>query len=315
MSATFEVRPFARDDAAAAAELLSPLSAPDYPITTAAMEHLCDSMTADEGQFWVATSGGEIVGWAETTLHLQAPRRDVRRAWAAVRPDHQRRGLGDRLFRIAEARALAGKPRMIRSWTTADRPDAIRFLHRRGFERVGTARQWALDPAAVDLSDLPRLEREAAAAGYRVAPLRQVLGRPEELFRTFHAAAMDAPSDIESGGVTFEEWRRLSLGDPLLDLDGSVVVLAGERPVALAWLSVDRERGLAGNAMTGTLREHRHRGLARLAKLATVRWAVAHGIQQVATGSDSTNHDMLALNEHLGYRPLPDFLKFARTPG
>src|SRR5262249_12818142 len=98
-----------------------------------------------------------------------------------------------------------------------------------------------------------------------------------------------------------------------LDLDGSFVVLAGEEPVSLAWLVVDRAQGLAGNQMTGTLREHRHRGLARLAKLATIRWAVASGIRRIGTGNDSTNRDMLALNEHLGYQPLPDFLLYART--
>lgn len=83
--------------------------------------------------------------------------------------------------------------------------------------------------------------------------------------------------------------------------------------MTLAWLAVDGEHGLAGNMMNGTLREHRHRGLARLAKLATVRWAVEHGVRRIATGNDSTNRDMLALNEHLGYRRLPDFLVYART--
>src|SRR5205823_6240984 len=103
------------------------------------------------------------------------------------------------------------------------------------------------------------------------------------------------------------------LGSPTLDLDGSFMALAGDEPVSLAWLSVDRERGLAGNALTGTVPAHRHRGLARLVKLATVRWAVANGVRRIATGNDSTNRDMLALNEHMGYRTMPDFLVFART--
>jgi RimJ/RimL family protein N-acetyltransferase len=90
------------------------------------------------------------------------------------------------------------------------------------------------------------------------------------------------------------------------------VVVAGDEPVALAWLDVDREHSVAGNRMTGTVPAHRHRGLARLAKLATIRWAGANGIRTIATGNDSTNRDMLALNEHLGYRPLPDFLVFVK---
>jgi GNAT superfamily N-acetyltransferase len=314
MSVGSEIHHFRREHAPAVAELLSRMSPPDYPLTAAAMEHLLDAITADEGEFWVAEADGEIVGWAEATVQFSAPRRDVERAWVAVRPDHRRRGLGGRLFRMAEERALAHGPRMIRSWTMADQPDGMRFLRSRGYEHRRTDRQWSLDPSTVDLSDLPRRERVAAAAGYRLAPLREVLDRPEDLYRTFHATHADVPSDIESGGSTFEEWRRFTLGDPLLDPEGSVVVLDGDdQPVALAWLSVDRGRGLAGNAMTGTLREHRHRGLARLAKLATVRWAVENGIRRISTGNDSTNRDMLALNQHLGYRPLPDFMVFART--
>jgi len=313
MSATPEIRPFRTEDAAAVADLLSPVVAPDYPITAAAVAQMPDALRPGEADFWVAEAGGEIVGWAERAVHFSAASRDVQRAWAAVRPDHRRRGLGARLFDIAEESARSRSPRMIRSWTIDDGPEGARFLRARGYQQRRTERMWALDPTAVDLSDLPRREREAAAAGYRLATLREALDRPEALYRTFNATDVDVPNDIEVTGFSLDEWQRLVLSDPLLDRDGSVVVLAGDEPVALAWLSVDRERGLAGNAMTGTLREHRHRGLARLAKLATVRWSVEHGIRRISTGNDSTNRDMLALNEHLGYQPLPDFLVFART--
>lgn len=311
MSGEVEIRPFRREDAAAVADLLVPLVRADYPVTTAAMEHQFDTLDLQEGECWVAVSAGHVVGWAECSRHVSAADAGVHRAWAAVRPDQRRRGLGGRLFALAEERALAQRPSMIRSWTTAGEP-AEGLLAARGYTLRRTNRQWTVDPSTVDLSDLPRREREAAAAGYRAVPLRDVLDRPEELYRTFRAIDVDVPNDLQVG-VSYEQWLEFDLGDPLLDRDGSVVVLAGERPVAVAWLSVDRERGLAGNAMTGTLREHRHRGLARLAKLATIRWAAANGIRRIATGNDSTNQDMLALNDHLGYRPLPDFLIFGRA--
>ena len=55
--------------------------------------------------------------------------------------------------------------------------------------------------------------------------------------------------------------------------------------------------------MTGTAPEFRRRGLARLAKEATIGWAAEAGIRTIVTSNDTTNADMLALNEHLGYRP------------
>ncbi|HXM57242.1 MAG TPA: GNAT family N-acetyltransferase [Candidatus Dormibacteraeota bacterium] len=307
------IREYRAEDAAAVADLLAPLVPADEPITAAGMAHWLDTMRPEEGKLWVAECGGEIVGWAESTLHFSAVDRDVERVWAAVRPDQRRRGLGARLYRMAEERALSREPRMLRSWAMSDDAEGVGFLRSRGFDVRRTSKMWALDPATVDLSDLSRREVDAAAAGYRLAPLRDLLHRPEDLYRAFHAAERDMPNDLEVGGVTFEEWRRLVLGGPELDLDGSFVALGGDEPVALAWLAVDRERGLAGNAITGTVPAHRHRGLARLVKLATVRWAVAHGIRRIASSNDSTNRDMLALNEHLGYQPMPDFLIFGKT--
>jgi RimJ/RimL family protein N-acetyltransferase len=55
--------------------------------------------------------------------------------------------------------------------------------------------------------------------------------------------------------------------------------------------------------MTGTLPQYRRRGLARLAKLGTIRWAAAGGADWILTGNDEENPAMRALNESLGYRP------------
>ena len=54
--------------------------------------------------------------------------------------------------------------------------------------------------------------------------------------------------------------------------------------------------------MTGTLPEYRRRGLARLAKLATIRWAAENGVEWMLTSNAEANTGMRALNESLGYR-------------
>jgi GNAT superfamily N-acetyltransferase len=75
-------------------------------------------------------------------------------------------------------------------------------------------------------------------------------------------------------------------------------------PVALAFVEIDESANVAANEMTGTLPEFRRRGLARLAKLATVRWAAAQGIAAMQTGNSHENPRILALNASLGYRPV-----------
>jgi GNAT superfamily N-acetyltransferase len=80
-------------------------------------------------------------------------------------------------------------------------------------------------------------------------------------------------------------------------------VLIDDRPVALSWVGVDLEHRRAEHELTGTARAYRRRGLARLAKLAALRWCAAHGIERLATGNDGENAGMLAINYELGFRP------------
>jgi GNAT superfamily N-acetyltransferase len=87
-------------------------------------------------------------------------------------------------------------------------------------------------------------------------------------------------------------------------MEGSAIVLSGDLPVALAFLEVDEPANIAANEMTGTLPEFRRRGLARLAKVATIRWAAEHGIAAIQTGNSHENPGILALNARLGYRPV-----------
>ncbi|MGB2874292.1 MAG: GNAT family N-acetyltransferase, partial [Gaiellaceae bacterium] len=58
------------------------------------------------------------------------------------------------------------------------------------------------------------------------------------------------------------------------------------------------------NEWTATLPELRGRGLARLAKLASIRRAVEEGITEILTGNDPDNLPMRELNRRLGYREL-----------
>ena len=60
--------------------------------------------------------------------------------------------------------------------------------------------------------------------------------------------------------------------------------------------------GVALNGMTGTLRAYRGRGLAKLAKAATIRWAREDGLRRIVTENDAENAAMIAVNEWLGYR-------------
>ena len=211
-------------------------------------------------------------------------------------PAFRRRGLGTRLFETAAAHIVGHGARRLESTVRDDEPEARAFARRLGFEEGRSEQYWELEVVS--------------AAGGKAEPtgevsvvrLREVRDRERELFALYDSAERDMPDDY-THAMAFEDWLPETLGNPELDLDLSAVVLVDGRPAAFAWLTADREGARAANEMTGTAPEFRRRGLARLAKEATIRWAAEAGVRTIVTSNDTTNAHMLALNEHLGYRP------------
>ena len=66
--------------------------------------------------------------------------------------------------------------------------------------------------------------------------------------------------------------------------------------------------------MTGTLRDYRGRGLALLAKRATLVNAAGRGVELVSTENDEPNGPMFMVNEKLGYRPVGRRSRRSRMP-
>jgi len=248
---------------------------------------------------WSAEAAGRLVGTAVAKLAWWTERMELAELWVGVRPEFRNEGIGGRMYELAEEHLVANGARRLNTWVVDEAGQ--RFVAQRGYEPTHSAQLWSVDPRTVDVGDLPRLESERAAEGFRLAPLRVARDRARDLHALYTEAGADEPDAEPDTNVPFEDWRR-SLDNPDLSPDGSFVVLHGERPVSLAFLGVDLEGRRASHWMTGTLRDYRRRGLARLVKMATIRWAAENGITAIYTGNDSTNADMLALNEHLGYR-------------
>jgi GNAT superfamily N-acetyltransferase len=266
-------------------------------LTGPAIRHWIESMPTRAGmQAWTALSGGEVVGWANARLLWSLEANDVAGGWVGVLPEHRRNGLGSRLYELAEEHAGSLGARRFTSFTLEASDDGRAFARRRGFVEGRQEQYWELDVATA------ALRNASVPPGAEVMRLREVVDRKHDLFKLYDAAHSDMPGD-EPRTLEFDEWLPEALGGPSLDLDVSAVVLVDGRPAAFAWLNTDREGGCGANEMTGTHPDFRRRGLARLAKEQTIRWAAEAGLHTVFTSNDTTNADMLRLNEHLGYRP------------
>jgi GNAT superfamily N-acetyltransferase len=261
-------------------------------------------------RYWVAEDEGEIVGRARALFETFSSERDVGRVNVSVVPEQRRRGIGSALYAVAEEHLVHVGAR--RLGATADDPAGRPFLEARGFRHTHTDVISAVEPAAVDLAELPPLEAARAAEGLRVVPLASVRGRPRDMYELHTAALADVPTDTPFDDFDYDDWLRSDWSYPDVSDDGSFVVLDGERPVSFAFVVVDPDGAMAVNAMTGTLREYRGRGLARLVKLASIRWAAEHSVERILTGNDETNAAMLAVNRRLGYRPFTEHYAYAK---
>jgi GNAT superfamily N-acetyltransferase len=294
------IRVFRDEDAPAAVEVLR-ASAKDWLHSPASLLHrLASHPPRARQRAWVAEADGRVVGFARARLRWEVSERSLGWLWIGVRPEHRGQSLGGALYDLAATHLLAAGAERLETYTAE--PAGRTFLEERGFREQGGEPILRLDPADADVSGLPALERAKAAEGFRLVPLAEVLDRPRELHALYAVASEDVPEESTVDDIRYEEWVGECLEDPDLSREGSAVVLHGERPVSLAFVVTDGE-GRAANDLTGTLPQYRRRGLARLVKLATIRWAAASGVDWMLTSNAEANAAMRALNESLGYRP------------
>jgi GNAT superfamily N-acetyltransferase len=241
---------------------------------------------------WAAVVDGKVVGRAEASLGWFS---ETRTAYAgvSVREAFRRRGIGGRLWNLADAHLEELAPSRVLTMFT-ENADAVRFARARGFTEARAESLSCVDPRAVDFELLD-------SAGVRLVPLRET--DPREIYEVDVITTADVPMTDELTDIRYEEWLDTIWRRPTMTLDGSFAALDEGRVVCITMLAANLEVGRAFNEYTATLASHRGRGLALLVKLASLRWATSNGITAVWTTNDETNAPMLAVNSRLGYEP------------
>jgi len=305
------VHPYSSAFAQGASQLLQAL-VPDMVVNPALLDHGEATTPARANRaVWVATAGAQVVGWAEKELDPWTTNLGRAWIWAAVHPHFRGRGLGRRLYDLAEASALDHDPEHLKSFARQDEEIAQRLLIERGFSETRRDLVWELDPTTVDLGGYQLLRERRREQGYELVELSKVEDQVLSLYEMYAAAARDIPSDDPVDNISYDDWICSQWNDPGLDRVASAVVLFEEKPVSFAFIRSDHGSKRATHELTGTVPEHRHKGLAGLAKLATISWAAENGFI-LFTENDSTNQDMLSINRRLGYQPRPGFITFSK---
>ena len=216
-------------------------------------------------RYWAAERGGQLAGWATAAIEYQSAERPGF-LQVSVAPDSRKAGLGNALLERCEAHLAGLGVSTVLSFSTPEEPSR-RLATARGFRHTGTTRISGVDPRTIEPASAP--------PGVHLRPLASL--EPRSVYELDAEAMRDVPGEVAMDDVSFEQWLEDYWRHPDTDLHASVAAVIDDRPVAFSHLSI-APGGRAVTDMTGTLREYRGRGLALLAKRATLVNAAKRGV-------------------------------------
>ena len=254
---------------------------------------------------FIAELDGRAVGAATVgRIYMYPPEYPASWGFIGVLPEARRQGIGERLLRsISEAAHAAGKAGLHLACND-DRPAGIEFLVHRGFTELERSKS-----AKLDLTGVP-VPIVAAPPGIELTTLA---ARPD-LVEGVHQVAIEAFDDIPGGDEPMAvgdlaEFRARDVDRALIPKDAFFVALDAASGRVVGYASLMMLPGSTTRAyhdMTAVVRAFRGRGIASALKLATIAWAIEHGLAVLETGNDESNAPMRAVNARLGYVPMPD---------
>lgn len=244
------------------------------------------------GDGWLLEDGGELVaaGFARV-------RGDRGVAAGVVHPRAKGRGLGARLLERSEEH-LGGRVVRIHQWTLGPDAAAHKLMLARGYRRVRTFYEMAIDVG--EPPDLPDVPVETL----RLEDVREVHATLDEAFE----------DHWEHQARTFDEWWEYFRSDPTFDVSLWFGVRGGGELAAAAVNLPNRNGG--GEVLTlGVRRPWRGRGYAKALLLRTFREFHARGMPRVTLGVDAENPTGAThLYESVGMRVEQESVVFEKTP-
>ncbi|MEU2789747.1 GNAT family N-acetyltransferase [Streptomyces sp. NPDC007100] len=293
---TVTVRPFRRSDARDVCDVRR--RALPYAIATpqSVAWEVAEAPAARQLRVFVAETGGRVVGAAKTFVRHDSSTPGQGVVAPLVDPDHLGRGIGSALLAAAEGH-VAGLGAIRLHAYAQDDSRSPAFAERRGYRRLRQGHYLRLDLARAALPPLPG----TLPPGVELRTAADFGADPRPLFEADAEATADEPDELTVDAMTYEDWIVQFWEHPDTDLDLTTVVTVDGEVAAFSVARTDGQ-GRYGSQGTGTRRAHRGRGLAKLAKAASLRRARDAGCTEAFTANDAANAPMLAINTAFGYR-------------
>lgn len=257
----------------------------------------------------VAEQGGETVAYGRSCEIAPNPMGSFL-GEAIVRPDAQRRGIGRELIALVESWSHENGARVLSGTVRERRGEPLSALNRMGYETKTLYFECERDPRTFDPAPFKAAFQDAASKGYEIRPLADLPVNDHTdrmLYDAMIEADHDAPFMDYFGYLTFEDYRRQTMGAQWYDRRGVFVALKDGVIVGLSSInkgSVDFN-GEMFIEFTGVVRAHRGHGLATLMKVRALEYAKAVGGTRVRTENNTDNAPMLKVNRKLGFVDKP----------
>jgi GNAT superfamily N-acetyltransferase len=252
----------------------------------------------------VAEVDGRVAGFAWAGVNTNTTEPNVGSSSVIVDPGMRGRGIGKALYDRVEPHLREIGTRRAQAYALDDNA-SIAWAQRQGWEKGASARFSMLDPR--NLPPMPPTPQGVATASLStITPLQAY---------ELDGSMSDEPGDIANDNWTFDFWKNRVWDDPDLDFEMSTVALVDGVPASFANIQANHNTGRCWSGGTGTLREYRGRGLAKLVKSVALRKAAEGGITAALTANDYTNVPMLAVNDWLGYKVIASEYSMLKTFG
>lgn len=291
---------------------------PEYATSEAELRHHDEHYAARQfvlHRYVAINATGRLVGRAQ--YHEMPGAAD--RFWfiLQVDPEHQKRGIGSRLWEHALAELRQRGAQLIQGMVREYHTDAIAFAERRGCYEVGRAWESRINPQAFDPAPFqPYLDR-AQTAGIVLTTLAEEKLHDSNWLRKAYDLQMalqaDEPSPNPFTPLPLEDFVREEIDAPYALHDAYFLAKDGERWIGQSVLGQHIQGPFPlFQSLTGTLRAYRGRGIATALKLQALRYAKIHGFTMLKTFNDITNQPMLAINTKLGFVRQPAAMRMEK---
>jgi GNAT superfamily N-acetyltransferase len=294
---TVDLRTATLDDAARVARLNQAL----FPYVAKTDEQYSHELQRAAGEparmMLAAWSDGELVGLASAAPALW---RDVPGAFYLtlfVHKGFRGQGIGSQLTARVDAHLAEYGASEVEALPNED---GLPFALARGYVVDSEMRY-----AGTDLRELP--PEPERPPGIEIVPMFEL--DAGAVFSAYQESGRDIP--VTPVVASREFFQRVVWGSPSVAKEFSYAAVDAGRVVCCT-ISLKAATGLWTD-MTGTVRSHRGRGLARVVKWAALRAAADAGLTAAYTANSEANQPMLAVNRWLGYHTVAEHTVVRRT--